>query len=571
MKITRIISRKQGIAMLLLAALLLCACVSSPESANSLKPGSQAKSSGEETFTYRESVSTLCANWNPHTYMTVDDAYPQGYTTASLYTLLFNDKLHPVKGREPYESYVIVPEMAAEDPIDVTAEVRASHPAFEIPRSADEGYAYRIHLRDDLCWDDGTPITAQTFVESLKRLLDPKLLNYRASSVYEGTYAICNAEKYAKAGVGSFTSFVDLGTTYEEYLAEGHTPDEVYVDIQSLWNITTEDGKPYAAITNDTQIRDEAVEEGEPEDYVSAKYIWDTYLSTGQIPEPENYTGILEYKYGADYPFENVGLYAEDDRTLVFVFKNALKGFYLTSALSTFWLVKPDLYDSCLKETRTASGSVWSSNYCTNKKTSVSYGPYRISSYQRDKSIRFERNETWFGYHDGKHIYIDPVNGQQYDMYQTTDIYCQVVAEPSTSKQMFFAGKLMDYGLQAEDFDQYRNSEFCYQTPQGSIFFIILNGFQAVLAKREAASEFDNKTRDLETMTIPAFREAFAVAFDKTRFVNTIMPRCTEGFGLVGSTYIYDPDTLAYYRKTKPAQRTICNFYGVDTDEYASL
>ena len=388
---TRIL--KQSICILLAAALLLCACASPAESglptANIEQTSSEPnpKSRGEETYTYRDSVSTLCANWNPHTYMTADDYYPMAYTTSSLYTLLFNDALHPVEGKEPYESYVIEPEMAAEDPEDVTQEVRSSHPQFEIPQSADAGYAFRIRLRDDLCWDDGMPISADTFVESLKRLLDPKLLNYRASSVYEGTYAIANAKNYANAGVGSFTSFAELGTTYEQYRKEGHTDDEVFVEISGLWNITTEDYKPYASITDDTQIRDEAVEEGQPEDYVSGKYIWEHYLSTGAIDGAENYTGIVEYKYGADYPFENVGLYAEDDHTLVFVFDNALEGFYLVSALSAFWLVKPDLYDACLKETKTAAWS-WTRKGITSTFAITSLSPQNsFSRATKRKSI----------------------------------------------------------------------------------------------------------------------------------------------------------------------------------------
>ncbi len=556
---------------LCLCALLLVSCAEVPASTESSPAKKEKQQSGKDTYTYNDSVGVLCSNWNPHTYMTLDDSYPLDYTTSSLYGFYFNDKLHPKKGKKPYESYVILPEMAKSDPIDITSEVRAAHPAFSIPENAKSGYAFRIELRDDLCWDDGTPITAYTFVESLKRLLDPKLLNYRAADVSEGTYSIANADKYSKAGVGVFTSFAELGTTYEEYIKEGHTDEEVYIDIENLWNIKMADNKPYAAITDDTQIRDEAVEEGQPEDYISGKYIWDTYLSTGQIEGAEAYSGIVEYKYGADYSFENVGLYAEDEHTLVFAFNNALEGYYLAAALSTSWLVKPELYDECLKETKTPSGSVWSSSYCTNKKTSVSYGPYKIKSYQMDKSISFERNDKWFGYKDGNHRYVDPVNGREYDMYQTTDINCEVVAEPSTQKQMFFSGKLMSCGIDADDFDKYRNSEFCYFSPQGTIFFIILNGFSSVIKKREEAADFNRKTTDIESITIPAFRQAFAVAFDKSKFVSNVSPGCSEGFGLIGQTYIYDTDTLEYYRQTKPARKTICRFYSVDTSEYASL
>ncbi|MBQ7677498.1 MAG: hypothetical protein IJT32_04620 [Lachnospiraceae bacterium] len=558
-------------AVLLCCVVLLTGCAAGGKTDSASDASGKGSSASADRYTYNTSVDQLCTNWNPHTYMTANDSYPHEFVTSSLYSLIFNDALHPLEGKEPYEGYVIVPEMAAADPIDITKEVRTKHPVFGIPSSADSGYAFRIKLRDDLCWDDGTPIDANTFVESLKRLLDPKLLNYRASDVYKGTYSIANSEKFANAGVGVFTSFADLNTTYEAYIAEGHTDDEVFVDISGIWNITTADNKTYAAITDDTKIRDEAVEEGQPGDYISAKEIWDTYLNAGMIDGPETYTGIVEYKYEADYPFENVGLYAEDDLTLVFVFNSALDGFYLTSALSTSWLVKPELYDACLKETKTASGSVWSSTYCTSKDTSVSYGPYKIASYQMDKSIRFTRNDKWYGYHDGRHVYVDPVDEKQYDMYQTTDIDCQVIADTTTTKQMFFAGKLAAYGLQAEDYDRYRNSEYCYQTPGSTVYFAIINGFADVIKKREEAADFDKKTKDLETITLPVFREACAVTFDKSAFVQNVMPRCKEGFGLIGSTYIYDPDECLYYRQTDIARKTLCDFYSVKADEYSSL
>ena len=95
----------------------------------------------EGNFTYNDWVTTLSANWNPHTYETNDQAYPIGYLTAGLYTFVFNDELHPVEGKDPYAGYAIVPEMAAELPVDVTEKMKAEHPEFGIPESATAGFA----------------------------------------------------------------------------------------------------------------------------------------------------------------------------------------------------------------------------------------------------------------------------------------------------------------------------------------------------------------------------------------------------------------------------------------------
>ena len=570
--------KKQGlrwwrrVLCVLLSMVLLAGCAGTDQVALEKKASTKTSSAGkEDTYTLHESVPQLCTNWNPHTWMTSTDAYPMSYIQSSLYSFVFNDRLHPVEGKKPYEGYVIVPDMAAEDPVDVTAAVRVSHPQFNIPASASSGFAFRVKLRDDLCWDDGTPITADTFVESMKRLLDPKLMNYRASEVCEGSYSICNAGNYASAGKGAFVSFAQKGTTYEEYLASGGSDADVYVDLSGFWNITMPDKTPYGSIADETRIRDEAVAKGEPEDYVSPKYLWENYLKNGAVEAPENYVGIVEYPYPADYSFENVGLYKEDDHTLVFAFNHALEGYYLAAGLSNNWLVKPDLYDACLKESKTASGSVWSSTYGTNKATSISYGPYRIEAYQRDKAMRFVRNDSWYGYRDGRHVYVDPVDKKQYDMYQTTHVDCQVIGDSTTEKQMFFAGKLSEYGLSAEDYEQYRNSDYCHRIPAGTTFFIILNGYDEIIKKREEASDFNRKTTDLETMTLPDFRRACAVSFDKSEFVRTVNPSSTEGYGLIGGSYIYDPETCETYRGTKQAKRTLCDFYVVDPGDYSSL
>ena len=50
----------------------------------------------EGDFTYTDWVTTLSANWNPHTYETNDQAYPIDYLTRGLYSFIFNDELNPL-------------------------------------------------------------------------------------------------------------------------------------------------------------------------------------------------------------------------------------------------------------------------------------------------------------------------------------------------------------------------------------------------------------------------------------------------------------------------------------------
>ena len=522
-----------------------------------------------KSYVYKDSVSTMATNWNPHTYQTTDDSYPAEFLRSGLYSFLFNDELHAKEGKDPYSGYVIVPEMAASEPVDVTETVKAEHPEFGIPESATKGYAYTIDLNPNACWEDGTPINADTYVYSMQKLLDPKLINYRATDYYAGDFCIAGAEAFNLQGSFNWTNFTPLGMSAEEYIAQGGDMSKVVLDM-SFWGISSADNKGFDYITDDRMIRDNSIPEGEPEDYVSAKYLYDTYLAPGMpyAAYAASYLGTADkVEFGAvDYD-GTVGLYKSGDYQITLVLAKSLTGFNLLYSLSGNWIVKEDLYEANLKETN----GVWSSTYNTSVETTSSYGPYKLTDYQTDKHMRFERNENWWGYTDGLHTYVDPTDGKEYPMYMTTAIDTQVVAESATRKLMFLKGELMGYGLQAEDMDTYRSSDFCYATPSETIFFLILNGHKESIKTREAAADFDKNTLDLESMTNLNFRKAVAISYDRDLFAATISPARSGGYGIIGTNYIYDPETGAKYRDTDQAKQALCTFYSVDVDAFESL
>ena len=156
-------------------------------------------------YTYNDSVVTMSSNWNPHTYQTTDESYPVDFLTSGLYSFIYNDELNPVEGKDPYKGYVIRPEMAAEMPVDVTEKIKAEHPEFNIPESATSGYAYVIKLNKDATWQNGEKINADTYVYSMKALLDPKMDNYRATDYFDGSFCIANAKNYYHQGTIAYT------------------------------------------------------------------------------------------------------------------------------------------------------------------------------------------------------------------------------------------------------------------------------------------------------------------------------------------------------------------------------
>ena len=581
-KLTSIIA----LLLALIMTLSFCACTT--------PGGTEEETTGEnltvETFTgdfvWKDSVSTLATNWNPHTYQTSDDSYPLDFIISGLYTFIFNDELNPVEGKDPYSGYVIVPEMAAAMPVDVTEDIKAQYgDKFNIPADATSGYAYKIALNPDAKWQDGTPINADTYVYSMQMLLDPKLMNYRATDYYDGDLAIAGANNYAHSGRSVKRANSSDGETMAYAVADlvkgadgKYTTAEgypVYIGLDDagygwMGGNTLSDYKAYFPEGVYDALKAMADENG----YIAlTDEALDTlYTFTGsdvwgnESREDLGYYLSYDYTY-ATVTFDTVGCLKTGEYEITLVLEKSLSGFYLLYNLSGNWLVYQPLYDACIKEV----GDTFTSTYNTSVETTMSYGPYKMTYYQEDKSMKFEKNENWHGYTDGKHIYKDPEDGKIYPMYQTTAIDCQVVGEAKTRKSMFLAGELMGYGLQADDYDSYRSSDYCYATPGTATYFLILNGHRTAIETREAAEDFDQTKFDLECLTLKSFKQAMGLSYDKDLFAATVSPARSGGFGLIGSTYIYDPETGARYRDTDAAKKALCEFYAVDVTKYESL
>ena len=574
---------KKTLAMLLVVVMVLglfAGCGNKPAETTPTTTGSNSTEPTEPAlvvqtfegnFTYQDSVVTLATNWNPHTYQNTDDAYPADFLRVGLYSFLFNDELNPVEGKDPYAGYVIVPEMAASKPVDVTEQVKAEHPEFKIPESATAGYAYTIDLNPAATWENGKAINADTYVESMKRLLDPKLLNYRASDYYAGDFCVAGAEFYANQGQ---SKVVSLRTAIaNEGVADLAALQAVYGEANAHinWNYS------FGAVYNvETQAWEAPTVDEVEETALTLNDMADFYVQSAQelagVDEATAADWLLdevyiEWTYPSDVDFATVGLYKTGDYQVTLVLGKSLAGFNLLYNLTSNWIVETELYDANLKE----NNGVWSSTYNTNVATTLSYGPYKMTEYQTDKFMKFEKNENWYGYTDGKHIYKDPTDGLIYPMYQTNIIETEVVAEAETRKMMFLKGELMGYGLGAEDFATYRSSEFCYASPGSTIFFLILNGNAQAIANRENSEGFDKATTDLECMMLKSFHQALGLTYDKDLFAATISPSRSGAFGIIGDAYIYDPETGARYRDTDQAKQVLCDFYSVDVSKFDNL
>lgn len=101
-------------------------------------------------YTFNDYTSgTSNMKWSTHTWETADDSAILDYITRGFYGFELSDDL---------EGWAITCEMASELPVDVTSEYVGKYGIQE----GDTAKAWKIKLNPNACWEDGTPINADT-------------------------------------------------------------------------------------------------------------------------------------------------------------------------------------------------------------------------------------------------------------------------------------------------------------------------------------------------------------------------------------------------------------------------
>ncbi len=507
----------------------------------------------EKVYTYQDYIAaTSSMDWNPHTWETSDDGNLLDMISTGFYAIVLNaDK----------SGYSIVPEMAAELPVDVTAEYVGRFGISE----GETNKAFRIALNQDATWENGEVIKADDYIYSMQQQLNPKMLNRRADSYYAGDMIVYNAKNYLYAGKTSYDKITD---TAENLTAAG---TEVYVDLIGLWNMGgAQDAEGntipnYVNIKDETLYRDAGVAEGEDEDWISGKYIFDNYLAAGKAYEAYQTEYLYTASIAPETAWEDVGLLKIDDYTIDLVLEKPVEeaAFYMPYNLSSNWLVYKPLYEECKSffdkdgkavETEEEADTV-TTDYCTTVEKTISYGAYKMTYFELDKQITFARNDQWYGYRDGKHA------GQ----FQTDNYSIQVLSDHATQLMAFEAGQVDSISLQSDDMEKYASSAYITYEPQSYTTKVSFNTNYEKLLERGTGSQI---------LVIDEFREAFALALDRQHFATAFTAAGTAGFGLLNYQYVYNPFTGEAYRDSDGAKDALVSLYGLSYGEgsdYATL
>ena len=517
-------------------------------------------------YTYHVYQGALADNWNPHTWEnSSDDAMRRYFMTPWVDTT--------VKNSEDGEYQIIFE--AATSIEDVTAahqddldKYGCTLPEGKTSSDITEGYVYEIKLNPDICWEDGTPIAADDYIYSMQQLLNPDMMNYRANNYYDGDYAVAGGRKYYYSKTEGY--YVPYTTSFET-TADAAEAGDVFIDCWDFWGAqgyVTADGAEvpqYVSITDETAYS----ADGAGDDEFSGKSLYADYKDYFEVGGGYE-ADVVIWQDNADIgaSYDVVGFYKVDDYTLRYVGQEASEyNLMVLGQLDGSFLVYKDLYEK-LKDT---TGELVTSSYCTSKETTMSYGVYKMDSFQEDKQVVLTRNEKWFGWEtaeDGSLVAYTPfeVDGEKVQQYQTTKIIIDVMTDDA-AKQAFLKGELDTWTPSSADLSTYSLSDKMYKAPETYTERLFFNN------NLDALKEMDKSKGNTNSVVISNdnFRKAFSLCIDRAEWVGKT-PGFIPAYAILNDLYYYDfyNDPTSKYRLTDEAMQAICNVYGVEYGDGAA-
>ncbi len=529
------------------------------------------KGEGTGYYTYRTYTTVMPSNWSELTYADNNDTQILEYIVSPFfeYDYEFEDgEKYTRSGAVNADAIVTggykVDYSAATALEDVTSSVDAKW-GYTDKQKAAGSYAWKITLREDLRWEDGTPIDATDFVYTMQQQLDPKFQNMRASTYYNNIQ-IHNAREYVYQGQEVLTS---ARVKYDSW-DEAKTDSSLYFDVMTdntgvnaylsstdyasykqddtgwaylIWafgaNATVEEifslqGKTYAEIEADDTLYD----------------IWTRVLAFWQT-EPNEELDFFGYDYlYPELDFSEVGLYAASKYELVICMDSPIAckkedgtlSYEAAYSFASLPLVHKATYERN-KVAGATESDLWTSTYNTSAESTMSWGPYKLTYFQTDKAYTLERNDNWYGY--GLE--------QNKNQYKVNRITCEKLAEVSTQWSMFLSGQIDSISLDVTHKDDYRNSKYTHYTPGTGTYSLNLYARLEVLKQ---------SGRNNGILAIQDFRKAISLYLDRDDYNATTSTAHRSCYGILGPSYYYDVENGGVYRDTQIAKEGLLRVYG---------
>ena len=565
---------------LLLVVVLLLGCLTSCGLINKIKSWfNKDKEEVDTGVQYNTTTAVMPSNWNEFTYADNNDTQIMSYIGSSFFSYDYkfeNDQKFLADGSINKAGIVdgafTTNYDAATKLEDVTASVDAKW-GYTDDQKAEGGYAWKITLRDDLKWHDGTPITAADFVYSMQQQLDPNFMHFRANTYYDTlqikgskAYFFQNAPIYAP----NEDATVDL-TAGEFYMCT--TSTDMALFSYSLTELVTDYVGTAEALAALAVIDDAANEYGYTlitADLVDAakellSYAVQPFGMTWSELDAETQEAYLRYTLfyvagqGEACAWDTVGMYEVPGENAFVVCLDVANSFLNEDGSLSVWaayymsslpLVHKALYEAN-KVAPAAGATLWTSTYNSSLASTASWGPYMLTEFEAGSHYKLEKNPNWYGWN------METNKGQ----YKIDTIYCRKVEESNTAWMGFLKGEFDDASLTTENVGEYLDSKYVsFSEGSTGTFGMQLFSDITVLAK---------SANNNGILAIKEFRQAFNLALNRSDIIEKIWPgTATPCFGLVNVAYYYDIENAANlysggkYRNTVEAKEGILRAYG---------
>lgn len=525
---------------------------------------------------YNTTTQVMPGNWNELTYSDNNDTQILNYIGSA-----FFDYDYKFEGDKKFNDdgtinkAAIVPGAyttnysAATKLEDVTSSVDAKW-GYTDEQKAEGGYAWKITLRDDLKWDDGTEIKAADFVYSMQQQLDPAFMNFRANTFYdtlkiknskayffqnqEGTYEPVDSLGYASNADAIAAGEKLYFNAYDFYGAEG------YVDAEG-------NACPQWVSIDDEVVYDTAAawESGTAEDAFSGKDIWEAYSAYFEVgADYSAYFAAYVENTERDVAWDTVGIYSIDeenaivvclDKAYAFLKEDGSLSYLAAYYMQNLPLVHKEKYEAS-KIAPADGATLWTTSYDSSLESTASWGPYKLVEFEAGSHYKLAKNENWYGW-----------NMEQYkNQYNVTAINCRKVEEWNTRWMGFLNGTYDDATLATENAADYVDSKYVYYTSNDTGTY----GMQLYSNLNVLKTSENNNG----ILAIPEFRQAFNLSLNRSDIVEKIWPgTAIPCFGLLNSAYYYDIENAptledgGQYRNTTQAKEGVLRAYGYTQGE----
>ena len=522
-------------------------------------------------------------NLNPYSEMLNTASELYGYLTDGLYSGDYDwdaaedilvDEGATIVGDMDFDDWYAAGKTAGQLPFNRFPAMAASEPVMIDL----EGTVWQITLRNDLVFEDGTAINAQTFNYSWAQLLDPLLLNIRASNLYDTTYLpLVNAEAYYKQnepGTDSlgYTYYMVAGVKFSRENAlygavTGHPTWPLYHVETGPWDPThlvgptgfeiayledwgdtsygvegfvLEDtaGNTFYIDANGDLIAPSAgwtldgvalpFDAALAEDYAGA---YPAYMNAAKERCPVDTEGVPVdgvLDYSDPVAWAEVGFEVISEFTFEITLTKGKTAWDVMGALTSgiTGVVHPANYEAGMNTARTQT------TYGNIDNPLVSYGPYKLSVWQTDTLYYFTWNPTYYAKDD----------------YRIRTIRYDVIEDQSVAIDEFKAGRLDIVGVGGSYFQEFKNSPNLKLTPATTFFRFAFN------IGGGASYEVNPILKYVE------FRQAFYFSIDRTTLCTDVRAPSLPTHGLLGPVYLSTEYNSIPYRGSDAGVSILSDF-----------